>query len=45
MTQGRERRGIAVEIAGQLEVTIFFRQWCARQSVRVQYASCATIKW
>ena len=32
MTQRRERRGIAVEVAGQLEVTIFFRQWCARQS-------------
>jgi hypothetical protein len=33
MPQGRERRRIAVEVAGQLEVTIFFRQWCARQSV------------
>jgi hypothetical protein len=42
MPQGRERRRIAVEVAGQLEVTIFFRQWCARQSVCVQCAwSCA----
>ena len=34
VAQDGERRGIAVEIAGQLEVSIFFRQWCARQSVR-----------
>ncbi len=33
VAQSRERRGIAVEIAGQLEVTIFFRQWCARPLV------------
>src|SRR2546425_6293844 len=30
MTQCRERRGIAVEVAGQLEMSLFFRQWCAR---------------
>ena len=30
MPEGRERRGIAVELAGQLEVALFFRQWCAR---------------
>src|SRR5712692_9062319 len=28
--EGRERRGIAVELAGQLEMAFFFRQWCAR---------------
>ena len=32
MAQRRQRRRIAVEIAGQLEVTIFFRQWRARCS-------------
>jgi hypothetical protein len=33
MTQRRERRGIAVEVAGQLEMPLFFRQWCARLRV------------
>jgi hypothetical protein len=49
MPQGRERRRIAVEVAGQLEVTIFFRQWCARQSVcvvvRAAGALITLIKW
>jgi len=33
MTQRRERREIAVEVADQLEMSLFFRQWRARQSV------------
>jgi len=30
MAERRERRGIAVELAGQLEVALFFRQGFAR---------------
>src|SRR6266446_4812526 len=35
VAQRRERRGIAVELAGQLEVSLFFRQWRARPYVEL----------